>query len=181
MTVSLPMASAVQPPPPPLPHHALPGLPATTRLTRVSLAFVERHLNLYLRFGHPVQRLRQDRWRDCAFFLPGARLARVRCETADSGAVRSQLLVLQACERTGNMQRIPGVEPGAALLLQAEGQRQVRAVLSQVDAIEALNIDPADVSPAYWRTLHHQLTACMALPVYTAELHAAWLAGRVLP
>lgn len=180
MTISLPMASAAQPTDQPLPLHALPGLPATTRLTRVSLAFIERRLNLYLRFGHPVQRLRQDRWRDCAFFTPGARLARVRCETADGGAVSSQLLVLQACRRTENMQRIPGVEPGAALLVQAEGQRQVRAVLSLVDAIETLGIDPVDVSPAYWRTVHHRLDAGMPLPAYTIGQHTAWLAGRVL-
>ena len=180
MTASLPLASAVQPTDVPLPLHALPGLPATPRLTRVSLAFIERRLNLYLRFGHPVQRLRQDRWRDWAFFTPGARLARVRCETTDGGTVRSQLLVLQACARTESMQRVPGVEPGAALLLQAEGQRQVRAVLSLVEAIETLNIDPADVSPAYWRTLHHQLASCMPLPAYTTGQHAAWLAGRVL-
>lgn len=180
MSASLPMTSAVQPTNQPLPFHALPGLPATTRLTRVSLAFVERRLNLYLRFGHPVQRLRQDRWRDSAFFLPGARLARVRCETGDGGAMRLQLLVLQACRRTENMQRIPGVEPGAALLLHAEGQRQVRAVLSQVDAIETLGMDPVDVSPAYWRMLHRRLDAGMPLPAYTAEQHAAWLAGRVL-
>lgn len=180
MTASLRMTSAVQPMDMPLPLHALPGLPPTTRLTRVSLAFVERRLNLYLRFGHPVQRLRQDRWRDCAFFLPGAHLARVRCETGDGGVVRLQLLILQACRRTENMQRIPGVEPGAALLLHADGQRQVRAVLSQVDAVDALGIDPVDVSPAYWRMLHRRLDAGMALPAYTAGQHAAWLAGRVL-
>jgi Protein of unknown function (DUF2840). len=180
MTASLSMASAVQPTSVPLPLHALPGLPGTTRLTRVSLVFVERRLNLYLRFGHPVQTLRQDRSRDYAFFPPGARLARVRCETGDGGAVRSQLLVLQACRRTESMQRIPGVEPGAALLLHAEGQRQVRAVLSQVDAIEAQGIDAADVSPAYWRMLHQRLDACMPLPAYTSGQHAAWLTGRVL-
>jgi hypothetical protein len=174
------MASAAQPTDQPLPLHALPGLPAVTPLTRVTLAFIEKRLNLYLRFGHPVQRLRQDRWRDCAFFTPDARLARVRCETADGGAVRSQLLVLQACGRIESMQRIPGVEPGAALLLQAEGQRQVRAMLSQIDAIEALGIDPVDVAPAYWRTLHHRLADCRPLPAYTSGQHAAWRAGRVL-
>ena len=34
-----------------------------TPLTRVSLAFVEYRINLYLRFGHPVRELRLDRWR----------------------------------------------------------------------------------------------------------------------
>ncbi|MBA0410742.1 DUF2840 domain-containing protein, partial [Stenotrophomonas maltophilia] len=38
-----------------------------------------------------------------------------------------------------------------------------------------------DVSPAYWRTLGNRLAARLALPEYTAERHAAWLAGRALP
>ena len=58
---------------------------------------------------------------------------------------------------------------------------QVRAVLECIDAIEALGIAPAAVSPAYWRTLANRLAARLPLPEYTAERHAAWLAGRALP
>jgi len=78
-------------------------------------------------------------------------------------------------------ERIPGVQPGARLLLHAEGENQVRAVLERIDAIEALGIAPAAVSPAYWRTLANRLAARLPLPEYTAERHAAWLIGRELP
>ena len=57
----------------------------------------------------------------------------------------------------------------------------VRAVLERIDAIEALAIATIDVSPAYWRTLGNRLAARLSLPEYTAERHAAWLAGRALP
>ncbi|MOA59638.1 hypothetical protein D3C78_1843120 [compost metagenome] len=57
----------------------------------------------------------------------------------------------------------------------------MRAVLERIDAIEGLGIAPAAVSPAYWRTLGNRLDARLPLPAYTAERHAAWLAGRVLP
>ena len=40
---------------------------------------------------------------------------------------------------------------------------------------------PVGVSPAYWRTLANRLAARLPLPEYTAERHAAWLAGRALP
>jgi hypothetical protein len=50
-------------------------------------------------------------------------------------------------------------------------------VLQQIDTIEALGIDPVAVSPAYWRTLGNRLAARMALPAYTRERHAAWLAS----
>ncbi|WP_134481637.1 DUF2840 domain-containing protein, partial [Pseudomonas aeruginosa] len=79
------------------------------------------------------------------------------------------------------VQRIPGVLPGACLLLHAEGDNTVRAVLQRIDAIEALGIAPAAASPAYWRMLGNRLAARSQLPDYTVERHAAWLAGRALP
>ena len=78
------------------------------------------------------------------------------------------------------MQRIAGIQPGARLLLCAEGERQVQLLLPQIDAIEALGIDPAAVSPAYWRTLSNRLSARMPLPPYSIERHAAYLAGEGL-
>lgn len=75
---------------------------------------------------------------------------------------------------------IPGVRPGARILLHAEGEQKTRAVLARIDAIEALGIEPAEVSPAYWRTLGNRLAAHLPLPDYSAERHAAWLAGRAL-
>ena len=54
-------------------------------------------------------------------------------------------------------------------------------MLARIDAIEALGIAPADASPAYWRTLGNRLAARLPLPDYSAERHAAWLAGRALP
>jgi len=88
---------------------------------------------------------------------------------------------MQACTTLDAAQRIPGVQPGARLLLHAEGENQVRAVLERIDAIEALGIAPAAVSPAYWRTLANRLAARLPLPEYTVERHAAWLTRRVLP
>ena len=149
-------------------------------LTRVSLAFIERRINLYLRFGHPVRELRLDRWQRCATFLPAALFCRVRWESNDYGTTRWQLMVLQTSTPLDAVQRIAGIQPGARLLLCAEGERQVQLVLPQIDAIEALGVDPAATSPAYWRTLCNRLSTRMPLPVYTTERHAAYLAGGAL-
>ncbi|GKS84384.1 hypothetical protein AVMA1855_09550 [Acidovorax sp. SUPP1855] len=89
-------------------------------------------------------------------------------------------MVMQACTPLDAVQRIPGVQPGARLLLHAEGEQKVRAVLVNIDAIEAIGIAAIDVSPAYWRTLSNRLAARLSLPDYTAERHAAWLSGRGL-
>lgn len=170
-------ASMTAPPPSPQPLAAPDsGVP----LTRVSLAYVEQRINLYLRFGNPARTVQLDRWRRCAVFLPAAIFCRIRWQANDYGTVRWQLMVLQARTPLDTMQRIPGIRPGARILLHAEGEQKTRAVLARIDAIEALGIDPAEVSPAYWRTLGNRLAAHLPLPDYTAERHAAWLAGRAL-
>lgn len=156
------------------------GRPAATPLTRVSLAFLESRFKLYLRFGEPVRTLRLDRWCSVATFLPNAVLCRVRWQANDYGTIRWQLMVMQACMPPDAAQRIPGVRPGARLLLHAEGEQSVRAVLERIDAIEALGIAADAVSPAYWCTLGNRLAARLPLPTYSAERHAAWLAGRAL-
>lgn len=149
-------------------------------LTRVALAHIHQRFDLYLRFGEPARTLRIDRrWR-CAMFLPASVFCRIRWQANDYGTVRWQLMVMQSCTPRTAAQRISGVQPGAHLLLRAEGDHQVRAVLEKIDVIEALGFAAVDVSPAYWRTLGNRLTARLPLPEYSVERHAAWLAGRGL-
>lgn len=149
-------------------------------LTRVALACVAPFFKLYLRFGEPARMRRLDRCWRCAVFLPGAVFGRVRWQANDYGTVRWQLMVMQACTRLNGAQRIAGVQPGAHLLLHAEGERQVRAVLERIDAIEALGFTPAGVSPTYWRALANRLAVRAPLPEYSAARHAAWLAREGL-
>ena len=159
----------------------LAGLVGSVPLTRVALAYIEPRFKLYLRFGEPARTHQLDRWRRCAVFLPGAMLCRIRWQANDYGTIRWHLMVMQACTPLDAAQRIPGVQPGARLLLHTEGDANVRAVLERIDGIEALGIAAIDVSPAYWRTLGNRLAARLALPEYTTERHTAWLAGKVLP
>jgi hypothetical protein len=165
-------------PPPSL--HTLAGRTGNVPLTRVALAYVDKRINLYLRFGNPARTIQLDRWRRSAVFLPASIFCRIRWESNDYGTTRWQLMVMQACTPLDAVQRIPGIQPGARILLHAEGERQVQSLLPLIDAIEALRIDPSDISPAYWRTLGNRLSAHLALPQYTAERHAARLAGREL-
>ncbi|HHQ5704005.1 TPA: DUF2840 domain-containing protein [Klebsiella pneumoniae] len=162
-------------------HTSPSSQPASAPRTRVSLAYIEPRFKLYLRFGEPARTLQLDRWRRCAMFMPGAMLCRVRWQANDYGTIRWQLMVMQAATPLDALQRIPGVQPGACLLLHAEGDANVRAVLERIDDIEALGIAAIDVSPAYWHTLANRLAAHLSLPEYTAERHAAWLAGRARP
>jgi hypothetical protein len=172
------LAATAAPPPSPA---VLAGQAGIAPLTRVSLAYIEQRIDVYLRFGEPARTIRLDRWRRVAVFLPRAMFCRIHWQANHYGTIRWQLMVMQACTPLDAAQRIPGVLPGARLLLRAEGDANVRAVLERIDGIEAQGIAAIDVSPAYWRTLGNRLAARLALPDYTAERHAAWLAGKVLP
>jgi hypothetical protein len=158
-------------------HAALPPRPIPMR---VSLAFVEHRVNVCLRFGQPVRETVLDRWRRVAIFEPNAVCCRVKWIGNDHGTVLWQLMVLQAPLSFDSAQLIAGVSPGARILLRADGERQVKAVLEVIEAIEALGIDPASVSVAYWRTVGNRLAARQPLSDYTVEQHDAHLARGVL-
>ncbi len=147
---------------------------------RVSLAFVEHRVNLWLRFGRPVRETVVDRWRRVATFEPNAVCCRVKWIGNDYGTALWQLMVLEAPMPFDGAQRIAGVAPGARILLRADGEQQVKAVLDVIDAIEALGIDPAVVAVTYWRTVGNRLAARQPPPDYTTERHAAHLARGAL-
>lgn len=147
---------------------------------RVSLAFVEHRVNVWLRFGQPVRETMLDRWRRVATFEPNAVCCRVKWIGNDYGTALWQLMVLQAPMPFDGAQRIAGVAPGARILLRADGEQQVKAVLEVIDAIEALGIEPAAAAATYWRTVGNRLAARQPLPDYTTERHAAHLARGVL-
>lgn len=155
-------------------------LPPRPVQMRVSLAFVEHRVNVWLRFGEPVREMVVDRWRRVATFEPSAVCCRVKWIGNDYGTALWQLMVLQAPMPFDGAQRIAGVTPGARILLRADGEPQVKAVLAVIDAIEALGIEPATVAATYWRAVGNRLAARQPLPDYTTERHEAHLARGAL-
>lgn len=156
------------------------ALPPRLVPMRVSLAFVEHRVNVWLRFGQPVRETVLDRWRRVAIFDPSAVCCRVKWIGNDYGTVLWQLMVLQAPLSFDGAQLVAGVSPGARILLRADGERQVKAVLEVIDAIEAMGIDPATVAVTYWRMVGNRLAARQPLPDYTVERHDAHLARGAL-
>lgn len=149
-------------------------------LTYVSLAYVPKQLNIYLRFGDPLRTMPLDRWWRVAVFEPGRVFCRIWHESNDYGTTRWRLMVMQAGDGSDAMQQVIGVHPGVHLLLHVEGGDKVRSVLQQIDAIEVQGIAGADVSIGYWRSLNNRMAARLPLPAYTPDRHAAWLTGRGL-
>lgn len=147
---------------------------------RVSLAFVEHRVNVYLRFGKPVREIKLDRWRRVAVLAPGSVCCRIKWIGNDHGTALWNLMVLQVPMPSDDMQRVAGVSPGARILLRADGEPQVQAVLELIDDVEAVGIDPGDAAAIYWRTVGNRLAVRQPLPPYTVQRHAAYLAREAL-
>ena len=175
--MSTPNASHAFTSPQPWPQTALPPRPTHMK---VSLAFVDHRVNVYLRFGKPVREIKLDRWRRVAVLAPGAVCCRIKWIGNDYGTALWQLMVMQAPMPCDDMQRVAGVSPGARILLRADGEPQVKTVLEAIDDIEASGVDPCDTAATYWRTVGNRLAARQPLPAYTAKRHAAHLAREAL-
>lgn len=158
-----------------------PELPARRPvLMQVSLAFVDERVNVWLRFGKPVRETVVNRWRRVAVFEPGAVCCRVMWIANDYGTSLWQLMVLQAPTSFDGAQRISGVVPGARILLRADGEQQVKMVLTVIDVIEQSGIDPCAVALTYWGAVGNCLAAHQPLPEYIPERHVAHIARGAL-
>lgn len=147
-------------------------------LTHVELTWIEKKIENWIRFGRDVHERIIDRRRRILSFRPNSLFAFVRWASNDFGTVISRVDILRAVAPGEPYQTIPFVQPGGDILLQLAGWPKVERVLQAADAIEALGIDPADVSPDHWRHVHNRLTAGDEPRAYTVAQHRAFRLRR---
>ena len=148
--------------------------------TLVSLIFIPRRMNVYLRFGQPLGVREIDHRKRVALFAPGSVFCRIWSQSNDFGNTRWELAVLQAIGPGESGQRVVGVAPGAKLLLRVDTPRGRRWVTELIEAIEKQGIDATHVALAYWRTVHGRIAARCEPVRYSSEQHQAYLACREL-
>lgn len=147
-------------------------------LTCVELVWIEKQTEHWIRFGHEVREQVLDRRRRILFFPPGTIFALVRWAANEHGTVLSRLDILRAVPRGAPCQTVPTVTPGGEILLRVDGWPKVERLLQLIDAIEAIGIDPAEVSPDHWRHVHNRLAAGETPRAYTMQRHRAFLLRR---
>ncbi|RVD43463.1 DUF2840 domain-containing protein [Mesorhizobium sp. M4B.F.Ca.ET.169.01.1.1] len=147
-------------------------------LTTVELVWLKKRIENYIRFGKVASNRTIDRSRRVVSFAPGSIFAFVRWTANDFGTVASRIDILRAVSSGKRCSTIAYVRPGADILLTAIGWPNVEKVLQIIDSIEAIGIDPVDVSPDYWRHAHSRLAARETPRPYTRQRHEAWLLRR---
>ena len=154
------------------------GVRSSVLITTVDLMWIEGQLERWLRFGRDAGDRIVDRRRRIVSFRPGEIFAFVRWAANDFGTAVSQIDILRAVDRGEAMSTVPFVEPGGDVLLHIHGWPKVHRVLAAIDAVEAIDIDPADAAPDYWRHVHNRLSVGDAPRAYDGKRHRAWLLRR---
>jgi hypothetical protein len=143
-------------------------------VTEVELYFVKGKIERWLRFGRPISERTLDRRRRIASFAPGAIFAFMRWAANEHGTIVSRIDILRASEAGEPCSTVPGVKPGAEILLRTVGWEKVQRVLRAVDAVEALGFVPQEVCPDHWRHVHNRLAAGFPPHPYSRQRHRAW-------
>lgn len=153
---------------------------SSQRLTHVELVHEEEQLQRWIRFGrHAAERIIDRRRREFSF-RPGCVFAFVRWRKGAHGTVESRIDICRAVAVGQPFTVLPFVRPGAEVLLRQSGWPKVERVLQAIDAVETLDIDPADAAPEHWRHVHSALAAALEPRGYSLARHRAWLLRRRL-
>jgi Protein of unknown function (DUF2840) len=149
-----------------------------SELTLVELLWLKKRIENWIRFGRIAEEHVLDRQRRIVSFAPDSIFAFVRWASNDYGTVVSRIDILRAVRPGERYLTVPYVRPGGESLVRLSGWPKVEKVLQAIDAIEALEIDPADVAPEHWRHIHNRLSVGEQPRPYTRSRHQAWLHRR---
>jgi hypothetical protein len=144
-------------------------------LTTVELLWLEKRIENRVRFGRSISEKIVDRNRRVLSFAPGSIFAFVRWTSNDFGTLLSRIDILRAATPGQRYSTVPWIKPGGESLLRLSGWPKVERVLQLIDAIETLDIDPADAAPDYWHHVHNRLSVNETPRRYTRSRHQAWL------
>ncbi|MEP1144000.1 MAG: DUF2840 domain-containing protein [Henriciella sp.] len=126
-------------------------------ITRLSLTQAGMRGNDRLLFGHPKKSYRVSETQEELRFKPLQIFGLVRWRGDEYGTQTWRVIVVQTGRPGERLTRIPGVDPGAHLLLHAFGKTRAKRALRTIDMLSEAHV-LHEVAPAYWRHVHVQIS-----------------------
>lgn len=149
-------------------------------LTDVDCIWIKGVQENWIRFGNAVSDRILDRKRRVLSFAPGCVFAFIRWQSNDYGTIHSSIIIVRTVRSGETYSTTPHIHPGGEILLHLKGWPKVSQVLQMIDAVEALDLDAADVAPDYWRHVQNRICVRETPRIYTIARHKAYLGRRAL-
>ena len=125
--------------------------------SRLSLIQAGVHGNDRLLFGLPTLSVRVSENLEELRFNPSQVFGFVRWRGDQYGTQTWRVVVAKAGRPGERLTRIPGVKPGAHLLLHALGKTRAKRALRVIDLLSVAHV-LHEFAPAYWRHAHLQIS-----------------------
>ncbi len=126
------------------------------QLTVAIISYRKNRINNRLIFGESVMKIRRGWRREFAVFSPGQMFAYERWRGNKYGTQDWRLFICMATH-SGPVTAVPGVNPGAQILLCARGKTRVKRVLNLFDELKSAHGPLENIPPQRWRQLHNAI------------------------
>lgn len=128
-----------------------------TKLTAFEVHYLRDRVNYRVLFPAPALRRRIDRERSAAYFPSNTIVGYGRWRANEYGTQIWRCFVLKTLAPNNPAVRIPGVSPGAEILLSTRGVKRSKRFLAFIDSLKKKGRAPEHFSASYWRQMHLEL------------------------
>ena len=146
-------------------------------ITRLLLLRASVRRNDRLLLGRPNQSVRTSEKQEELRFNPSQVFGFVRWRGDQYGTQTWRVVVAQAGRPGERLTRIPGVNPGAHLLLHAFGKTRAKRALRVIDMLSEAHV-LHEIAAAYWRHLHLQISKNKEPEPYDPKMFEALARAR---
>ena len=146
-------------------------------VTRLSLSQAGMRGNDRSLLGRPSKSVRPSEHREDLLFNPSQVFGFVRWRGNQFGTQTWRVVVAQAGRPGERLTRIPGVDPGAHLLLHAFGKTRAKRALRVIDMLSEAHV-LHEIAPAYWRHVHLQISKNEQPEPYDPKMFVALARAR---
>lgn len=146
--------------------------------TWVDLLHAPGRIERCLRFGHPTQRLQLDAQRERLQFPPRAVFAVLSQRDGGHERPARRLSILRTVSPGQAFSLLPGIEPGAQILLDLKQPLQVERALAAIADLEQAGFRAEQIASDHWVNLAGRIVSGLPIRSYDHRLDRAWRTRR---